>query len=1277
MVAQVRLHEVAFCADVKSWMEALFAQHPDWPFSRVAIEEYGVGSQKRQDIRVYGSRGQTPILCGEVKMPGTPEGRSPYDPALMQDAFQKADNIQSKYFFTWNVNHFVLFDRSQWQVALVERRIKDWDLGLSLRDAASCRSPDVQTYIREKFLPAFLAEFADIVTGRLRDWAKPPDDIFISSLNTNLDWPVLGTFDYLAERSATDKVFASKLQSWMSGEMGWTFVADGGEEWRKALDRVAHTLCYVFSNRAIFYNALRTRFSERLEPLRMPARAGDPDRVYRFFRERFEAAVRESGDYEPIFYPQVADWAGAMAFASPQARQGWQGFFVGLDHYNFRQVPSDILGRIFKKLISPEERRRFGQFFTQDDIVDVINAFCIRRAGDVVLDPASGSGSFLVRAYHRKAWLAQQSSGGRRHVDHEKTHQQLLGEIFGCDIAVFPAHLATLNLAARQITDEENYPCIARRNFFDAAADRDAFCFIPTAHGEVGGQRVREARAVPLPDLDAVVGNPPYVRQELIPRLGRPHKGETQEAYQARVRQTKEYLAELIQQFWPGLKLSGRSDLHCYFWPVATGLLKEGGHFGFLTSSSWLDVEYGFALQAWILRNFKLIAVIESVDEPWFEDARIKTAVTILQRCADPKARDENLVKFVRLARPLAEILGLREPGDEAARQKAAERLRSLIEKTKIVYRGDRLRIIPIRQRDLWEEGVRAGAIIGQSPPPVPDEAEDEEVDAAEAMNGVAVSAGAYAAGKWGRFLRAPDLYFRLMRRFGHRFVKLGEIAEIRFGVKSGCDAFFMPRDVTDEILAQTATERLWLNAGLMTHCPRQEVESGKVRIVRAGDNTLHPIEAEYLRPEVHSLMQVDRPVIREKDLDRVVLWVKKPLDELAGTYVAKYIRWGAKQTFASEKSKPVRVPQRSTCASRPIWYDLTSKNFGIAFWPMAQQYRHLIAANPEQLACNHNLFYISIKSITSAEAQAMIAVLNSTLMALVKTYYGRYAGTEGNLKTEVVDVNLMDVPDPRNVSHGVLRRLRDALASMQRREVGRLVEEEFMDCHTAERVKELAKKPIALSSELQQPDRRELDDAVLEMLGVADASERRGLLEELYFVTARHYRQIRIVEVQKMEQRARGSSEKFTANDLAESVWDCLTAEERGEPVVEWLASRAGGKNRAEIPEGKAKANGTGHLFEPRAVVFTSGGQAREVVYASVEQAALVAMLADLGIRGEVELPAEPAACKEALKSIGKAISKAKDRFGELARSRTGTPSLQDRTAQLLLEWFIHGRSR
>ncbi len=88
---EVRENEVAFCADVKSWADALFSSRSDWLFTHARIAQYGTGNNKRSDLRIFCKGSQTPVLAGEVKLPGTPEGRSPFDPALMQDAFNKAD----------------------------------------------------------------------------------------------------------------------------------------------------------------------------------------------------------------------------------------------------------------------------------------------------------------------------------------------------------------------------------------------------------------------------------------------------------------------------------------------------------------------------------------------------------------------------------------------------------------------------------------------------------------------------------------------------------------------------------------------------------------------------------------------------------------------------------------------------------------------------------------------------------------------------------------------------------------------------------------------------------------------------------------------------------------------------------------------------------------------------------------------------------------------------------------------------------------------------------
>ena len=1277
---EVRENEVAFCADVKSWADALFSSRPDWPFSHAKIEQYGTGNYRRSDLRVFCKGSQTPVLAGEVKLPGTPEGRSPYDPALMQDAFDKADNIQAPYFFTWNVNTFVLFDRSQWNVPMIERRLKNWDLGFNLTSPGDCKRPDVHAAIRDKFLPALFAMLADIVEGKVLEWGVPPDDVFIRSLESHLEWPVFGTRDYLLARSASDALFSAQLQSWMAGEMNWTFDPGDANHWSEILERAARTLCYIFCNRAIFYEAIRAKYPEDLRQLKMPRLGGNDGRgLYDYFRGQFQRAVAETGDYEPIFYPQVNDWAGALVFSSDMACQGWKGLFANLAQYNFREIPYDIIGGIFQKLISPEERQKFGQFYTNEDIIDIINAFCIRRAGDSVIDPACGSGSFLVRAYHRKAWLSEQNSGGRRNQDSQKSHQELLREIYGCDIALFAAHLATLNLASRHIEDEENYPYITRANFFEIPGRRDKFSVVPGLREAHGG---KDMIAVPLPDVDAVVGNPPYVRQEGIPKESelKRQEGETREAYEARRKTTKDYFQELCKELWPGLKLSGRSDLHCYFWPAAASLLKEGGYFGFLTSSSWLDVDYGFALQGWILKGFKLIAVIESLDEPWFKDARVKTCITILQRCDDLKSRMDNVVKFVRLLKPVKEILGARPHGDEAARQNAAESLRKVILQTRAPFSNDLMRIIPVTQQELWDEGVRAGKLLkteALAESEFDEQGEEGENGSVLRETTAAYGIGSdYVAGKWGRFLRAPELYFRLIKDYRSRLVRLGEVAEVKRGITSGCDDFFMPHDVTEQVLQEVKEGLLWNNVGLMTPCKMSEIESGKVRIVRAGDNTLHPIETKYLKPEVHSLMQVDRPVIRASDVNRVVLWVNDALHALRHSYAAKYIRWGAKQTFPSKKSEAVPVPQRISCASRPLWYDLTNTTTGTVFWPMAQKYRHIAPANPDHLVCNHNLFYIRTAGLDRNEAIALNAALNSTLTALMKHFYGRYAGTEGTLKTEVVDTVLLEIPDPRGVSSELAQRLERALKRMMGRNVTHLVEEALLQCHSEEAMREILRNEPKLPAELCQEDRRELDECVFELIGVTNRQDRRKMVDELYRATTDYYRFQRTQDIQAMENRAGNNARRFDAQDLAGSIWHSFSEGEKGPALAEWIRSSCPKSQTVHVPEGKPEALGAGDMFDPNGVVFKGNQEANHVGYAHAAQAALVAALAEAGIRGAVEVPESPADCVRCLEELQSRLKRAEDRFTELAGSRTGTQSLQEKTAALLMHWFIHGRN-
>ncbi len=1242
-VAADTINEVDFCGKIAAAANPIFARLRErCPFVEARIEGIGstTGKTKRKDLRFYGKDNRI-LITGEAKLPG---GVSAFDSGLIADAQQKADHANAQYFFTWDVNRFVLFDRYKQDKSLLDRRINVWHLGLNLTSAQEVARPEILEQIVDGFLPGLIADLSDIVTGARQDWSLPPDEIFLRSLESHLDWPVILLREYLYNQSLTDRGFDTRLQGWMA-EQGRQFLRSQPEEWREAVDNAARTLAYVWANRFIFYKALCARF--HLPRLELGPAIRTAAQAMRRIDDMLRKAAEESHDYETLLFPGERDWANDLVFSPNGAVDAWKGFLHGIEAVDFRDVPADVIGLIFQKLISPEERHRLGQHFTGPDPVDLINSFCIRTADSVVLDPACGSGSFLVRAYYRK-----------RAMNDRRQHSQLLHELFGADIALYPAHLATLNLAAREITDEANYPRIARADFFDVVPGKP-FCELP--------EGPQKHRPVTLPPLDAIVGNPPYVRQEKVGK------------------EEKEKLSKRVEEAFPGTALRGRADLHCYFWPHACRFLKEGGYFGFLTSGQWLDVDYGFALQRWILSNFRIVAILESATQRWFPDARVKTCITILQRCSDPEKRRANLVRFVRFEKPLAEIIGVLPTGGvgkkaeiaEMARQSAVDAIRDQLELIKKPVHDDRWRVLLKSQAELWDEGVRAGEVLKPGTPVESDEDEDSEEQEEDSGDEQVWLRGHgaerdYLAGKWGRYLRAPDLYFELMDRFSGRFVVLGGIVDIRFGVKTGCDAFFMPRDVTEKFLGKEISDKDFKR---LIGMHKEEFVSGRVRLIMDGAGTLHPIEAKFVKPEVHSLMKVNRPEVKVADFNRVVLMVSGPLSGLRGTYGYKYIKYGETATYASKKSKAIPIPQRPSCAGRDPWYDLTKLvDPGFALWSKSQQYRHIIPANPDKIIANCNLYDLSSAVLNEHEQLVLVAILNSTLIGLFKTFYGRFAGTEGNLKTEVVDVNLIEVPDPRMVSEEVSKRLLDALQSMKRRIVGGMVEECLMDCHSYRRALELAARPLALSEELRQQDRRDLDDAVFELLGVEDEAERRALVDRLHEETAAHFRAIRVTEIQKMEDRAKGGKREFTTEEQATDAWDAVDLTDLT-PLSDWVRNQTAAPTREiMIPDERPVHLATGSFFDYEVVYFGKKRQ-EHVVCPSRGTAELLARMASLGVSGPHALPADNDAALLLLTELNHRHETACARLRELVESRTSDPDAQEEVFKVLERWFVLGR--
>ncbi len=48
-----------------------------------------------------------------------------------------------------------------------------------------------------------------------------------------------------------------------------------------------------------------------------------------------------------------------------------------------------------------------------------------------------------------------------------------------------------------------------------------------------------------------------------------------------------------------------------------------------------------------------------------------------------------------------------------------------------------------------------------------------------------------YVGSKWGKYLRAPEIFFKILEKGKDKLVPLKEIADVRFGIKTGANEFF------------------------------------------------------------------------------------------------------------------------------------------------------------------------------------------------------------------------------------------------------------------------------------------------------------------------------------------------------------------------------------------------------------------------------------------------------------------------------------------------------
>lgn len=113
---------------------------------------------------------------------------------------------------------------------------------------------------------------------------------------------------------------------------------------------------------------------------------------------------------------------------------------------------------------------------------------------------------------------------------------------------------------------------------------------------------------LPVP-FDVVIGNPPYVRQEMIPAV---------------------LLAEYRSRY---TTVYDRADLYVPFIERSLRLLRKSGALGFICADRWMKNRYGGPLRALVANEFHLKVHVDMTDTPAFHsDVIAYPAITVISR---------------------------------------------------------------------------------------------------------------------------------------------------------------------------------------------------------------------------------------------------------------------------------------------------------------------------------------------------------------------------------------------------------------------------------------------------------------------------------------------------------------------------------------------------------------------------------------------------------------------------------------------------------------------
>jgi len=298
----------------------------------------------------------------------------------------------------------------------------------------------------------------------------------------------------------------------------------------------------------------------------------------------------------------------------------------GKPTYDFKSIEADILGRTYenfighiqsgKKIKDEQEdkgkRKKEGIYYTPKYIVDYIINNTVRKMAkdksynDIlkikIVDPASGSGSFLIRAFD--ILIEESTKAKKRDLTYEEKKELMLSCIHGVDFDERAVEIAKLNLSLRLAERGKKLP-VLRDNIRvgNSLIDDPAIVGYKAFNWKEEFKEIFDGGG-----FDIVIGNPPYVKLQTL---------------------NKNQISYFYSNYKSAIK---HYDIYVLFVEKAISALKDNGLLGYILPSKFLTAEYGQGLRKIIRENNLLNSFVNFKDFQVFDSATTYTCLLFLRK---------------------------------------------------------------------------------------------------------------------------------------------------------------------------------------------------------------------------------------------------------------------------------------------------------------------------------------------------------------------------------------------------------------------------------------------------------------------------------------------------------------------------------------------------------------------------------------------------------------------------------------------------------------------